>query len=96
MTETCHNDRIALIDGATGSNSPVTHGVFPIEIALVMANKKYHIPSLDLIGQTLTVPTPELSSLPDGFNKSSFSIKVVTIDRTRNDAPPHGKIKTCL
>ena len=57
MTETCHNDRIALIDGGTGSNSPVTHGVFPIQIALVMANKKYHIPSLDLNGRTSTVPT---------------------------------------
>jgi hypothetical protein len=82
--------------GAAGSNAPVTHGVFSIEIALVMANEKYHITSLDLNGRTLTVPSPELSSLPDGFNKSSYSIKVITIDRTREDAPPHGKINTCL
>jgi hypothetical protein len=82
--------------GAAGSNAPVTHAVFPIEIALVMANVKHHIPLLDLNGPTLTVHSTVLSSLPDGFNKPFFSIKVVTIDCTRNDAPPLGKINTCL
>jgi hypothetical protein len=82
--------------GAAGSNAPVTHVIFPIEIALVMANKKHHIPLLDLKGPTLTVHSTVLSSLPDGFNKSFYSIKVVTIDCTRNDAPPVGKTNTCV
>ena len=82
--------------GAAGSNAPVTHAVFPIEIAVVMANEKHHIPFLDLNGPTLTVPSTVLSSLPDGFNKSFYSVKVVTIDCIRNDAPPLGKIHTCL
>jgi hypothetical protein len=72
--------------GAAGSNAPVTHAVFPIEIALVMANEKDHIPLLDLNSPTLTVHSV-LSSFPDGFNKSLYSIKVVTIECTRNDAP---------
>jgi hypothetical protein len=60
--------------GAAGSNAPVTHAVFPIEIALVMVNGKHQIPLLDLKGPTLTVHSTVLSSLPDGFNKSLYSI----------------------
>jgi hypothetical protein len=82
--------------GAAGSNAPVTHAVFPIEIALVMANGKHNIPLLDLHGPTLTVCSTVLSPLPDGFNKSVYTIKVVRIDWTRNDAPPLGKINACF
>ena len=82
--------------GAAGSNAPVTHAVFPIEIALVMANGKHNIPLLDLHGPTLTVCSTVLSPLPDGFNKSVYTIKVVRIDSTRNDAPPLGKINACF
>jgi hypothetical protein len=82
--------------GAAGSNAPVTHAVFLIEIASVMANEKHHIPLLDLNGPTLTVHSTVLSLLPDGFNKSFYSIKFVTIDCTCNDALPLVKINTCL
>jgi hypothetical protein len=78
--------------GAAGSNAPVTHAVFPIEIPLIMANEKHNIPLLDLHGPTLAVCTTVLSPLPNGFNKSVYSIKVVRIDCTCNDAPPLGKI----
>jgi hypothetical protein len=80
--------------GAGGSNAPVTHAVFPIEIALIMANKKRNIPLLDLHGSTLAMCSTGLSPLLDGFNKSFYSIKVVRIDCTCNDAQPLGKINT--
>jgi hypothetical protein len=82
--------------GAAGSNAPVTHAVFPIEIALVMANENHNIPLLDLHGPTLVVCSTVLSPLPDGFNKSVYSIKVANIDCTHNNAPPLGKINTCF
>jgi hypothetical protein len=59
-----------------------------------MANKKHNIPLLDLHGPTLAVCSTVLSPLTDGFNKSVYSIKVVRIDWTCNDAPQLGKINT--
>ncbi len=61
-----------------------------------MANEKTCIPLLDLNGPILKVHSKVLSSLPDGFNKEFYLIKVVAIDSTRNDCHPLGKINTCL
>jgi hypothetical protein len=59
--------------GAAGSNAPVTHAVFPIEIALVMANEKdKNIPLLDLDGPTLTVHSTVLSSMCTRFLNPSM------------------------
>jgi hypothetical protein len=82
--------------GAAGSNAPVTHAVFPIQIALDMANENHIIPLLPLDGPTLTLHSKLLPSLPKGFNKTSYQVKVVTINRTRTNTPFLGKIYTCV
>jgi hypothetical protein len=82
--------------GASGSNAAVTHAVFTIEVALAIQTEKHKIALLPLDGPTFIVNSSELVSLPIGFNKSSYRIKVVTVDSTRTDSPKLGKIDTCL
>jgi hypothetical protein len=59
-----------------------------------MANEKHNIPLLNLDGPTLTVHFSVSSPFPNGFNKSFYMIKAVTINFTFTDAPPLGKINT--
>ncbi len=80
--------------GASASNAPVTHAVFPIDIALDVARGNHIVPLLDLDGPIITVPSEELSVLPTGFNKANYRIQVVKIATTRMDTPRPGKINT--
>jgi hypothetical protein len=82
--------------GASRSNSPVTHAVFPIEVALNAARENHSIPLLPLDGPTLRVHSSDLLTLPSGFNKSYYMIKVVTTNCTRTDSPTFGKINICM
>jgi hypothetical protein len=58
------------------------HALCVIEIALDMANEKHNIALLDLDGPTLT-STVLSPSLPNGLNKSFYTIKVVTIHKSK-------------
>jgi hypothetical protein len=82
--------------GASASNSPVTHAVFWIDIAMDVARGNHIVPLLDLDGPIVTVHSEELSMLPSGFNKPNYRIKVVKINTTCMDTPRIGKIKNCL
>ena len=77
--------------GAAGSNVPVTHAVFPIHVAVEIANGNHSIKMLDLVGPVLSVPSPLLPSLPKGFNKTLYRIKVVTVKSTTMETPLFGK-----
>jgi hypothetical protein len=77
--------------GAAGSNVPVTHAVFPIHVAVEIANENLSIQNLNLIGPVLSVPSPVLPDLPYGFNKPFYRIKVVTIKSTTMETPLLGK-----
>jgi hypothetical protein len=65
--------------GAAGSNAPVMHAVFPIEIALVVANKKHNIPLLDLDGPTLTVHSTVLSSFQMVLTNHCIILKLLQL-----------------
>jgi hypothetical protein len=82
--------------GASGSNAAVTHAVFPVQVALAVANENHSIQNLDLTGPTLNVPSPLLSILPDGFNKAFYRIRIVTITCTSTLTPVLGKHTTSL
>ena len=77
--------------GAAGSNIPVTHAVFPIHVAVEIANENRSIPLLDLKGPVLSVHTPLIPDLPYGFNKTFYRIKVVTVKSTTLETPLLGK-----
>ena len=82
--------------GAAGSNTPVTHAVFLIETVLDLVSENHDIRLLDLDEPTLKVHSSVLVSLPRGFNKPFYQIKVVTINCTCTEAPPLDKFDTCL
>jgi hypothetical protein len=71
--------------GASKSNAPVTHAVFPVDIAMKIARENHIVPVLDLEGPTVLVHLKELSMLPSGFNNSNYTIKVVKLNTTRTD-----------
>jgi hypothetical protein len=77
--------------GAVGSNGPVTHAVFPVHVAVEIANENHIIPLLDLTGPTLSVHSEALSNLPHGFNKTFYRIKIVTVNTTTLETPLLGK-----
>jgi hypothetical protein len=78
--------------GAVGSNGPVTHAVFPVHVAVEIANKNLNIPRLDLTGTIISVCSPVLSNLPYGFNKTCYKIKVVIVKSTTLETPVLGKL----
>jgi hypothetical protein len=82
--------------GASTSNSPVTHAVFPVDIAMEFAKGNHSVDLLNLEGATLTVSSERLALLPCGFNQSFFKIRVVQINTIRKDTPQLGKINNCL
>jgi hypothetical protein len=81
---------------ASKSNAPVTHAVFPIDIAMDIPRGNHIVPLLDLDGPIVPVHSEELSMLPSGFNNSNYIIKVVKINSTRMDTPRIGKINKLL
>jgi hypothetical protein len=77
--------------GAAGSNPPVTHAVFPISLAVDLANEGHVFVDIDLTGPIVQSACTSLSSLSKNFNKEVYSIKIVAFDFTRADAPSLGK-----
>ena len=82
--------------GSSGSNVAVTHAVFPIQVAVAVANGNHTIPKLNLTGPTVKVQSKYLTSLPTSFNKAFYRIKVVTITTTTTETPLLGKHDACL
>ena len=60
-------------------------------MAVEIANENLSIQNLNLTGPVLSVPSPLLPDLPYGFNKTFYSVKVVTIKSTTMETPLLGK-----
>ena len=63
--------------GASGSNAAVTHAVFPVHIAMSVANEHHSIPNLELIGPIVNVPSRLLLSLPKISPNNPIRLKLL-------------------